>query len=101
MVGLTYDTSAKMAKELGATKMGSVAYSVSPPSTAPAESTQKYAAPAQDLEPVYLNTTPSSAPRTRRAHRARTKNPAPMLYLPLDSDTNFAIVQGLQRTAWR
>jgi branched-chain amino acid transport system substrate-binding protein len=98
VTGLTYDTTAKMAKQLGATKMGSVAYSVSPSSTASAKSTQEYGAPAHDLEPVYLNTTLEFGTKDVGPIVLGIKNSgADALYLPLDSDTNFAIVQGLQQ----
>jgi branched-chain amino acid transport system substrate-binding protein len=98
VTGLTYDTTAKMAKQLGATKMGSVAYSVSPSSTASAKSTQEYGAPAHDLESVYLNTTLEFGTKDVGPIVLGIKNSgADALYLPLDSDTNFAIVQGLQQ----
>jgi branched-chain amino acid transport system substrate-binding protein len=98
VVGLTYDTTTKMAKRLGATKMASVAYSVSPSSTASAESTQKYGAPANGMEPVYLNTSLEFGTKDVQPIVLGIKNSgADGLYLPLDSDTNFAIVQALQQ----
>ncbi len=98
VVGLTYDTSAKMAKRLGATSMGAVAYSVSPSSTASAESTVEYAAPAHDLENAYLNTSLEFGTKDVQPVVLGIKQSgADALYLPLDSDTNFAIVQSLQQ----
>jgi branched-chain amino acid transport system substrate-binding protein len=98
VVGLTYDTTAKMAKKLGATKMASVAYQISPSSTASAEATQKYGAPAHDLEPVYLNTSLEFGTKDVQPIVLGIKNSgADALYLPLDSDTNFAVVQALQQ----
>ena len=57
VTGLTYDYGTNLAKKLGATKIGSVAFAVAPPSIALAQAVQQYAAPASGLEPVYLDTT--------------------------------------------
>ena len=100
--GLTYDTVTKVMKKEGASKVASVAYSVSPSSTASAEATQEYAAPAQDLEPVYLNTTLEFGTKDVGPIVLGIKNSgADALYLPLDNDTNFAIVQGLVQNGVR
>ena len=94
--GLTPDWPAKIAKRFGATKMASIAYSVSPSGTASAEAVQKYAAPAFGLEDAYINTTLEFGTKDVGPIVLGIKNSgADALYLPLDNDTNFAIVQGL------
>jgi len=94
--GLTYDNGTKVAKSLGATKMGSVAYGASPSSTAAATSVQKYAAPAAGLKPVYLNTTLDFGSTDVAPIVLQIKNSgADAVYLPLDGNTNLAIAQGL------
>jgi branched-chain amino acid transport system substrate-binding protein len=96
--GLTPDWPAKIAKRLGATKLGSIAYAVSPSGTASAEAVQKYAAPKFDLEDAYLNTTLEFGTNDVQPIVLGIKNSgADALYLPLDNDTNFAIVQALQQ----
>jgi len=96
VTGLTYDNGTKVAKMLGATKMGSVAYGASPSSTASAQSTQKYAAPAAGLKPVYLNTTLDFGSTDVSPIVLQIKNSgADAVYLPLDGNTNLAIAQGL------
>ena len=54
--GIIFTNGTDVAKKLGATKIGSIGYGVSPSSTGVAKDTQKYAAPASGLDPVYLNT---------------------------------------------
>ena len=85
-------------KKLGAKKIAAVGYGVSPSSSESAKATQKYAAPASGLKPVYLNTRSTSAAPTsaRSCSASRTRAPT-RVYLPLDGDTNFAIAQGLQQ----
>ena len=96
--GLTPDWPAKIAKQLGATKMASIAYSSSPSGTASAEAIQKYAAPAFDLKNAYLNTTLDFGTKDVGPIVLGIKNSgADGLYLPLDNDTNVAIVQALQQ----
>ena len=98
LTGLTYDTSTNVAKKQGATKMGSVSYGVSPSSTAAAQSTQKYAAPASGLKPVYLNTSLDFGSTDVGPVVLGIKNSgANAIYLPLDGNTNLAIAQGLQQ----
>ena len=71
VVGLTYDTVTKVAKQLGAKKMASVAYSISASSTASAEATQKYgprvAGPRSRVPEHHARVRHQG----RRAHRAR------------------------------
>ena len=96
--GLTPDWPAKIAKRLGATKMASIAYSVSPSGTASVEAVQKYAAPAFGLEDAYINTTLEFGSEDVQPIVLGVKNSgADALYLPLNTDTNFAIVQALQQ----
>ncbi len=54
--GIIFTNATDVAKKLGATKIGSVGYGVSPSSSGVAKDTQKYAAAASGLKPVYLNT---------------------------------------------
>ena len=87
-----------MAKKLGATKIGSVGYGVSPSSSGVAKDTQKYAAPASGLKPVYLNTSVDFGTTDVGPIVLGLKNAgADAVYLPLDGNTNLAIAQGLQQ----
>jgi branched-chain amino acid transport system substrate-binding protein len=98
VTGLTYDNGTNVAKKAGATKMGSVAYGVSPSSTASAQAVQKYAAPASGLKPVYLNTSVDFGSTDIGPVVLGIKNAgADAVYLPLDGNTNLAIAQGLQQ----
>jgi branched-chain amino acid transport system substrate-binding protein len=96
--GLTYDYGTNLAKQLGATKIGSVAFAIAPPSIAAAQAVQRYAAPATGLEPVYLNTTvdwetTDVGPVVQGLEDAR----ADAVYLPLVRNTELAIAQSLQQ----
>ena len=96
--GLTYDTVTKVMKQMGATKVAAVGYGVSPSSSESAKATETYGAKAQGLESVYLNNTLEFGGTDVGPVVLGIKNSgADGLYLPLDSDTNFAIVQGLQQ----
>jgi branched-chain amino acid transport system substrate-binding protein len=96
--GLTYDTVTKLMKQMGATKVAAVGYGASPSSSASAEATETFGAEAQGLKGVYLNTTLEFGGTDVGPVVLGIKNSgADGLYLPLDSDTNFAIVQGLQQ----
>ena len=87
-----------MAKKLGATKIGSVGYGISPSSSGVAKDTQKYAAPASGLKPVYLNTAVDFGSTDVGPIVLGLKNAgADAVYLPLDGNTNLAIAQGLQQ----
>ena len=100
--GLTPDWPAKIAKRLGATKMASISYSASPSGTASVEAVQKYAAPAFGLENAYTNTTLEFGTKDVGPIVLGIKNSgADGLYLPLDNDTNIAIVQGLVQSGVR
>src|SRR4029079_3959788 len=96
--GLTYDTATKMMKKLGAKKVAAVGYGASPSSSESAKATETYGAKAQGLEGVYLNNTLEFGGTDVGPVVLGIKNSgADGLYLPLDSNTNFAIVQGLQQ----
>ena len=99
VTGLTYDYGTELAKKLGATKIGSVAFAVAPSSIASAQAVQQYAAPASGLEPVYLNTsvdfaTTDVGPVVQGLENAG----ADAVYLPLVGNTNLAIAQGLRQS---
>jgi ABC-type branched-subunit amino acid transport system substrate-binding protein len=96
--GIIFTNGTDVAKKAGATKMGSVAYGVSPSSTGVAKDTQKYAAPASGLKPVYLNTAVDFGTTDVGPIVLGLKNAgADAVYLPLDGNTNLAIAQGLQQ----
>ena len=96
--GLTYDTVTKLMKEMGAKKVAAVGYGVSPSSSESAKATESYGAESQGLEGVYLNTALEFGGTDVGPVVLGIKNSgADGLYLPLDADTNFAIVQGLQQ----
>src|SRR4051812_22519529 len=96
--GIIFTNATEVAKKLGATKIGSVGYGVSPSSSGVAKDTQKYAAPASGLKPVYLNTAVDFGSTDVGPIVLGLKNAgADAVYLPLDGNTNLAIAQGLQQ----
>ena len=96
--GIIFTNGTDVAKKLGATKIGSVGYGVSPSSTGVAKDTQKYAAKASGLDPVYLNTAVDFGTTDVGPIVLGLKNAgADAVYLPLDGNTNLAIAQGLQQ----
>jgi branched-chain amino acid transport system substrate-binding protein len=96
--GLTYDTPIRVMKKLGASKVASVGYSVSPSSSEAATLTSNVAAPALGLKGVYVNNTLDFGSTDVGPVVLGIKNSgADGAYLPLNADTNFAIVQGLQQ----
>jgi branched-chain amino acid transport system substrate-binding protein len=96
--GLTYDTATKVMKQMGAKKVAAVGYSISPSSSESAKATETFGAKAQGLKGVYLNNSLDFGGTDVGPVVLGIKNSgADGLYLPLDSDTNFAIVQGLQQ----
>ena len=98
VTGLTYDYGTNLAKQLGATKIGSVAFGVAAPSIAAALGVQQYAAPASGLEPVYLNTSVDFATTDVGPVVLGLKNAgADAVYLPLVGNTDLLIAQGLQQ----
>jgi len=96
--GLTYDTTTKVMKQMGAKKVAAVGYGVSPSSSESAKATETFGAEAAGLEGVYLNNSLEFGGTDVGPVVLGIKNSgADGLYLPLDADTNFAIVQGLQQ----
>ena len=96
--GIIFTNGTDVAKKLGATKIGSVGYGVSPSSSGVAKDTQKYAAKASGLDPVYLNTAVDFGTTDVGPIVLGLKNAgADAVYLPLDGNTNLAIAQGLQQ----
>lgn len=94
--GLTYDTATRVMKQLGARKIAALGYGVSPSSSQAAKATETYAAKAQGLKGVYLNNTVEFGSTDVGPLVLGIKNSgADGLYLPLDNNTNFAIVQSL------
>ena len=96
--GIIFTNGTDVAKKLGATKMASVGYGVSPSSSGVAKDTQTYAAPASGLKPVYLNTAVDFGSTDVGPVVLGIKNSgADAVYLPLDGNTNLAIAQGLKQ----
>jgi branched-chain amino acid transport system substrate-binding protein len=96
--GIIFTNGTDVAKKLGAKKIGSVGYGVSPSSSGVAKDTQKYAAPASGLDPVYLNTAVDFGTTDVGPIVLGLKNAgADAVYLPLDGNTNLAIAQGLRQ----
>ncbi|MDQ1430037.1 MAG: branched-chain amino acid transport system substrate-binding protein [Actinomycetota bacterium] len=96
--GLTYDTVTRVMKQMGATKVAALGYGASPSSSESAKATETYGADAQGLKGVYLNNTLDFGGTDVGPVVLGIKNAgADGLYLPLDSNTNFAIVQALQQ----
>jgi branched-chain amino acid transport system substrate-binding protein len=96
--GLTYDNVAKVMKQLGATKSAAVAYGANPSSTAAAKATQDYAVPALGLKAVLTNTSLDFGTTDVGPVVLGIKNSgADAVYLPLDGNTNLAIIAGLKQ----
>ena len=98
VTGFAYDSIERMMKKMGAKTVAAVGYGSSPGSSDSARSAVKYGAPAVGLESGYLNTTVEFGTTDVGSLVLGIKNSgSDGLYLPLVSDTNFAIVQGLQQ----
>ncbi len=96
--GLTYDTGAKLMKKLGGTKIAAIGYGISPSSSASAKAVYQYAGPAAGLKSTYLNNTVDFGSTDVGPVVLGIKNSgADAVYMPLNPETNFAIVQGLQQ----
>jgi branched-chain amino acid transport system substrate-binding protein len=96
--GIIFTNGTDVAKKLGATKIGSVGYGISASSSGVAKDTQKYAAQASGLKPVYLNTAVDFGTTDVGPIVLGLKNAgADAVYLPLDGNTNLAIAQGLKQ----
>ncbi len=96
--GITSDTVTRVMKKLGVKKVASIGYGISQSSSETAKATVNYAAKAQGLKPGYLNTTVDFGSTDVGPIVLGIKNSgSDGAYLPLDSNTNFAIVQQLQQ----
>jgi ABC-type branched-subunit amino acid transport system substrate-binding protein len=85
-------------KKLGATKVAAIGYGASPSSSETAKATVNYAAKSSGLESGYLNNSVDFGSTDTGAVVLGIKNSgSDGVYLPLDSNTNFAIVQQLQQ----
>ena len=85
-------------KKLGAKKVAAIGYGASPSSSETAKAVENFGAPAVGLEGVYLNNTLEFGSTDVGPIVLGIKNSgADAVYLPLDSNTNFAIVQALQQ----
>jgi branched-chain amino acid transport system substrate-binding protein len=95
--GVAYDLLPKFMKKVGATKTAVLGYGISPSSTASAESFSKFAVPSvPGLSAVYTNTTVDFGTTDVGPLVLGIKNAgADAAYLPMDANTNVAIVQGL------
>ncbi len=96
--GLSYDTTAKVMKQLGAKKVAALAYGSSASSTASAKTLQDYAVPAVGLKAVYTNTSVDFGTSDVGPLVLGIKNSgADAVYLPMVASSNFAVVQGLDQ----
>jgi branched-chain amino acid transport system substrate-binding protein len=96
--GITSDTVTNLMKKLGATKVAAIGYGVSPSSSETAKATVNYAAPAVGLQKGYLNTAVDFGTTDVAPIVLGVKNSgSDAIYLPLDSSTNVAVIQGLQQ----
>jgi len=96
--GITSDTVTRVMKKFGVKKVASIGYGASPSSSETADATVNYAAKAQGLQPGYLNKTLDFGSTDIGPIVLGIKNSgSDGVYLPLDSNTNFAIVQQLQQ----
>lgn len=96
VVGVTYDTAARIMKARGATKVASLGYGISPSSSASAEATTKYAAPAVGLQGVYTNTSVDFGSTEVGPLVLGIKNSgADAAWYAMNGNTNLAISQGL------
>jgi ABC-type branched-subunit amino acid transport system substrate-binding protein len=93
---LSYTTTPKVMKQLGAKKTAALAYGASASSSASAKTLQDYAVPAVGLDPVYTNTTVEFGTSDVTPLVLGIKNSgADAVYLPMVAATNIAVIQGL------
>jgi len=96
--GITSDTAVRVMKQLGAKKVAAIGYGASPSSSETAKAVETYGADSQGLKGVYLNNTLEFGSTDVGPVVLGIKNAgADGVYLPLDSNTNFSIVQQLQQ----
>jgi branched-chain amino acid transport system substrate-binding protein len=97
-VGLTNDSTARIMKKLGGTKVATLAYSVSPSSVASAKALQDYAVPELGMESAYENSTVEFGTQDVGPLVLGIQNSgADAAYLPLVATTNIAVIQGLSQ----
>jgi branched-chain amino acid transport system substrate-binding protein len=97
--GLAYDNVTKVMKQLGAKSVAAVGYGISPSSAENAKATETYAAKAAGLKSGYLNTAVDFGTTDVGPIVLGIKNAgADAVYMPLDTSTNIAIIQGLQQS---
>ena len=96
--GITSDTAVRVMKKLGATKVAAIGYGASPSSSETAKAVETFGADAVGLEGVYLNNALEFGSTDVGPIVLGIKNSgADGVYLPLDSNTNFSIIQSLQQ----
>ena len=96
--GITSDTAVRVMKKLGAKKVAAIGYGASPSSSETAKAVESFGADAVGLEGVYLNNTLEFGSTDVGPIVLGIKNSgADGVYLPLDSNTNFSIIQALQQ----
>jgi ABC-type branched-subunit amino acid transport system substrate-binding protein len=96
--GLTYDNVTNVMKQLGAKNVAGVGYGVSPSSSESAKAVVNYAAKASGLKSGYLNTSVDFGTTDVSPIVLGIKNAgSDALYMPLDTSTNVALVEGLQQ----
>jgi len=94
--GVSYDLLAKAMKQMGASKLAALAYSISQSDVAAVQNLQKLVGPRVGLKPVYTNTTVDFGTTDVDPLVRGIKNAgADAVYLPLDANTALAVVQGL------
>jgi branched-chain amino acid transport system substrate-binding protein len=95
---VTYDTQAKVMKQLGAKNAGVVGYATSTSSVATAKAFTDYAAPKLGLDPVYTNTTVDFGTSDVGPLALGLKNAgADAVSLLMVTSTNVALAQALQQ----
>ena len=96
--GITSDTAVRVMKKLGATKVAAIGYGASPSSSETAKAVETFGADAVGLKGVYLNNALEFGSTDVGPIVLGIKNSgADGVYLPLDSNTNFSIIQSLQQ----
>ena len=98
--GLSYTTTPKVMKQLGAKKTAALAYGASASSSASAKTLQDFAVPAVGLDPVYTNTTVEFGTSDVGPLVLGIKNSgADAVYLPMVAASNIAVIEGLAQNA--
>jgi ABC-type branched-subunit amino acid transport system substrate-binding protein len=98
VTGVTTDLTAKIMKQLGATKVAALGYGISPSSSNAAKAFNQYAVPSVGLKAVYTNTTVDFGTTDVGPLVLGIKNAgADAAYYAMVANTNLAIVQGLKQ----